>query len=327
MYNLLIILFIIFIIILYINNTYEGFQANTNTLPTTMQIPEIPNKIISNKNLFIDNNQEHIINNLNVNRICIKDKDGTQCITKEELFNALELPIFRRHSMCIDDACITKNNLNKLIGSNKVKLQVADESSKCLGVSKIPGSLSTRMKKRWETDYRGHKKGDLNARLYSSLYEPEGGWNAKPKDFCRWKHTTDEHRATAKKGKGGPCNKEKYPDKGFCQIGYGEHDYDSIEKYGCKARHRSSPNVCWESAGHRCKRSRNDRRRLNKNKKPWREGSNIIGDITTVKQESCSENAEFQIESGKIIDDFNLLNNPYKSGSYSKVAKHGKHIF
>ena len=47
MYNLLIILFIIFIIILYINNTYEGFQAITNTLPTTMQIPEIPNKIIT----------------------------------------------------------------------------------------------------------------------------------------------------------------------------------------------------------------------------------------------------------------------------------------
>ena len=155
MYNLLIILFIIFIIILYINNTYEGFYV------TNSSIPEIPNKIISNKNLFIDNNQEHIINNLNVNRICIKDKDGTQCITKEELFNALELPIFRRHSMCIDDACITKNNLNKLLGSNKVKLQVADESSKCLGVSKIPGSLSSRMKKRWETGSANYVRGPI----------------------------------------------------------------------------------------------------------------------------------------------------------------------
>ena len=84
-------------------------------------------------------------------------------------------------------------------------------ASQCIGVSKIPGSLSMRLKKRWETDRRGHKKGDLNARLYSSLYEPKEGWKIKSKDYCRWKHTTDQHRATAKKGTGGPCNKEKYP--------------------------------------------------------------------------------------------------------------------
>jgi len=37
-----------------------------------------------------------------------------------------------------------------------------------------------------------------------------------------------------------------------CKKGVGKSDYDNVLKYGCKARHRSSPGVCWESAGKRC---------------------------------------------------------------------------
>jgi len=315
MYNKLILSFTIFIIILYSYYSYEGFTDKEN--------------IISNKNLFIKQNETINLENININRLCISDAPGDEpvCITKEQLFNALDLPIFRKHSVCIDDACITRNNLKKIIGEENVNLKPASNDSKCVNVKKIPAALSTITKKRWQTDRKGDREGDENARLFSSLYEPKGGWVSKPKDYCRYKHTTEEHKLNAPAGKkpGGPCDKKKFPNKGFCQRGYGNYDYNSILKYGCSANHRSSPNVCWESAGHRCKRARNDRRRLNKSKKPLKQGSIIDGGVSTFNESNCDDDSDFKIHSGSIIDEFNLLNNPYKITNYSKVAKHFSH--
>jgi len=315
MYNKLILLFIIFIIILYIFYSYEGFTNNEN--------------ITSNKNLFIKSNDGIDFDNININRLCIADSPGDEavCITKEQLFNALELPIFRKHSICIDDACITRNNLKKINGDEDINLKPASDDSQCVNVKKIPAALSTITKKRWQTDRQGDKKGDENARLFSSLYEPKGGWVSNVKDFCRYKHTTDEHKEKSPAGKkpGGPCNTEKYPKKGFCQRGYGNYDYNSILKYGCSANHRSSPNVCWESAGHRCKRARNDRRRLNRNKKPLKQGNIIDGGVSSFNEAKCNNDSDFKIDTGSIIDEFNLLNNPYKTINYSSDAKHYSH--
>lgn len=315
MYNKLILLFIIFILILYICYSYEGFTDKEN--------------IISNKNLFVKQNETVNLDNININRLCIADSPGDEpvCITKEQLFNALDLPIFRKHSICIDDACITRNNLKKIIGEEDVNLKPASNDSKCVNVKTISGALSTITKKRWQTDRKGDKEGDENARLFSSLYEPKGGWVSKPKDFCRYKHTTDEHKElqSGNKKPGGPCDKKNFPKKGFCQRGFGNYDYNSILKYGCSANHRSSPGVCWESAGHRCKRARNDRRRLNALKKPLKEGSNIDVGVSTFNESSCDDDSNFKIHSGSIIDEFNLLNNPYKSINYSKEAKHFSH--
>jgi len=315
MYNKFILLFIIFIIILYVFNSYEGFTDKEN--------------IVSNKNLFIKQDDTIDLENININRLCIADAPGDEavCITKEQLFNALELPIFRKHSICIDDACITRNNLKKLNGEEDINLKTALDDSQCVNVKKIPGALSTITKKRWQTDRQGDKKGDENARLWSSLYEPKGGWVTKVKDFCRYKHTTDEHKELqpSKKKPGGPCDKKKYPNKGFCQRGFGNYDYNSILKYGCDAPHRSSPNVCWESAGHRCKRGRNDRRRLNRARNALKEGSNIDRGVSTFNEARCDNNSDFKIDTGSIINEFNLLNNPYKTINYSSDAKHYSH--
>ena len=97
MYILLIICFLVLISILYLKQKNEHFEDQN---------------VYSDKNVFV-NNQQLDIDTINVNRLCIKDEKGVECINKSELFNALELPIFRKHSYCIDDACITKNNLKK----------------------------------------------------------------------------------------------------------------------------------------------------------------------------------------------------------------------
>ena len=137
MYKLLILCFFIFILILYIKYNYEHFDDKN---------------IYANKNLFINNNQQIDLNKINVNKLCIKDKNGVECITKSELFNALELPIFRKHGICIEDACLTKNNIEKINGDIEIKLNSVTDDSKCVSVSNIPASLSLRTQKRWETD-------------------------------------------------------------------------------------------------------------------------------------------------------------------------------
>ena len=149
MYYILIIIFVIFILYLYINNKYkEKFQNDS---------------IHVNKDVYVNNKQSFDYNNINANKLCIKDQNGTECINKEELFNALELPIFRRHAICIDDACLTVNNLNKINGDENIKLETTEETDgvkKCINYDHIPAALSVRQQKRWETDENGLKYKD-----------------------------------------------------------------------------------------------------------------------------------------------------------------------
>ena len=70
MYVLLILTFLLLIIYFY--NTKEHFNDNT---------------IYSDKNIFINNKQQIDIDTINVNRLCIKDEKGLECINKSQLFN------------------------------------------------------------------------------------------------------------------------------------------------------------------------------------------------------------------------------------------------
>jgi hypothetical protein len=149
MYYILIIIFVIFILYLYINNKYKENFKDDN--------------IHANKDVYVNNEQPFEYDNINANKLCIKDENGTECINKEELFNALELPIFRRHAVCIDDACLTVNNLNKINGDENIKLETtyeADGVKKCINYDHIPAALSVRKQKRWETDANGLKYKD-----------------------------------------------------------------------------------------------------------------------------------------------------------------------
>ena len=300
MYILLIILFIVFISILYyFNFKNEGFT----------------DKIESNKNIFINNKQNLDIDNINVRNICINDENGTECISKEQLFNTLNLPIFRKHSICIEDACISKNNLKKILGENDITLKTVDD--KCYGLDNIPGTLSIRQQLRWETDRKGIRDGDLGARKYHSLYEPEDGWVRETKCGVKNRRKIDGTRK-----------------------GYRYDDYDYGRKYddrstailnhGCARKHSRSPGVCWASAGGKCKRDRNNRRRLSKafyKNKLYNfevDSDDTIDSIPSFKQnESCEDqNVKYKVKADKVISEFQNIINPLKGMSYKRGAEH-----
>ena len=301
MYILLIILFIVFISILYyFNFRNEGFK----------------DKIESNKNIFINNGQKLDIENINIRNICIKDGTETECISKEELFNTLNLPIFRKHSMCIEDACITRNNLKKISGENEINLKTTD--NKCVELDNIPGTLSIRQQARWETDRKGLKHGDLSANKYHSLYEPEGGWVRETN-----------------------CGVKRRPYKGAKRTwinknyNYGHKDKSAskekaILEYGCARKHSRSPGVCWASAGGKCKRDRNNRRRISKaffKNKLYNfevDSDDTIDTIPSLKQNvSCTDsNTKFKVSVGDVIGDFRNIINPLKGMSYKRGAEH-----
>ena len=83
MYNQLILIFIIFILIFFFLNKYEHFSSE--------------DKIVGNKDIFLPSYDLQNLQNIKINKICIKDSNGEiECLTKEQLFNAMELPIFRK---------------------------------------------------------------------------------------------------------------------------------------------------------------------------------------------------------------------------------------
>ena len=303
MYILLIILFIVFISILYyFNYRNEGFTDN----------------IESNKNIFINNNKSLDIEDINVNNICIKDNNGTECISKEELFNTLNLPIFRKHSICIEDACISKNNLKKILGENVINLKTDD--NKCVGLDNIPGTLSIRKQAKWETDRKGFIDGDLNARKYHSLYEPKDGWVL-------------ENNCGVKSRKNQTTKKREWVNNKY---NYGELDSkkDAILKYGCARKHSRTnigrAGMCWASAGGKCKRDRNNRRRLTKvfhtNNLYNLEvkDDDTIDSIPSLKQnEDCDDSTKYKVDVGGVIGDFKNILNPLKGLSYKRGAEHG----
>ena len=306
MYILLILSFLLLTIIIYFYKTTEHLDEDT---------------IYSDKNIFINNQQKMDVDTINVNRLCIKDAKGVECINKYELFNALELPIFRKHTYCIDDACLTKNNLKKIKGLSDIKLKSVNDEDKCIGFSNIPASLSLRTQKKWETDKFGLKIGvndtdnkDYNKITYNSLYEPKGGWVLSAKD--------------GQKCTNGMC----------CKKGVGKSDYDNVLKYGCKARHRSSPGVCWESAGKRCNNLRNIRRNSINAFYRYKNRTQVDIDmqnlpalnLPSMKDEECkSDNTSmnFKIDEGKLKSDITgLINSEISTKKYKNIStQHESH--
>ena len=320
MYILLIVCFIVLISIFYVvYYRNEGFT----------------DQIKSDKNLFIIDGKDIDINKINVNKICIQDDTTKEitCISKEQLFNTLNLPIFRKHSICIEDACITRNNLKKIKGVNKINLKTSDD--KCAELTDIPGTLSIRNQASWETDRKGIKGGDNEANIYHSLYEPEGGWVKEGKCGMYRKRCPGKAKTRGKRW----CNNK------YNYRANSTDNHDAIMKYGCARRHSRSPGVCWASAGGRCTRERNQRRKRRKtsyknklyipevnkigNDTMYNVGSDgvVTGKIPAIKQNTDCDNinTKFNIEVGDVINEFDILNNPMKAFNYSSVAKHETH--
>ena len=117
---------------------------------------EEQDNIISNKNLFVDKPNVKI-SNINCEKLCIIEDNGNiECITKADLFNAINLPGFRKHSICIGDSCITNNVINKVNGKEKINfksnyLMDPKFKNKCINISKETAKTCARKKYNWET--------------------------------------------------------------------------------------------------------------------------------------------------------------------------------
>jgi hypothetical protein len=139
------------------------------------------NNIISDKNIFFDK-KDVTINNINCDKLCIvEDNDNVECITKAELFNAINLPAFRKHSICIGDACITNNVINKVNGKERINLKSNYKlnpkfKNKCLNQTTDTATTCSRQKFRWET---GTYTGWTGSELVSCPYQMPNMWNTK----------------------------------------------------------------------------------------------------------------------------------------------------
>jgi len=354
MYRNFILLFILLIIVVYVvNYKHEYFENNSD-----------PN-VYSNKNLFLDkdSNYSYNLDNLNINKLCIQnpeDLNDIVCIRKDELFNTLSLPEFRKHSVCIDDACITNNNISKINGNINVNFESknnrnSDGVLQCMGMSSLDVDTSDRVVAKWE-------KG----KIYYGPNKPDDGWKKKcytcgedsgPKNrkwrknrgsksgnkFCRPRFRgaviSDNSEII---GPDGDSIKEMVPDrtngKRTSEI---EYDYSIVglnkdpvaNRYGCTARHNISMNICWASSGGKCYRALKTKRGWTKaitpNKKYTYEGSKIK-DLETLKDQNCPDkydennNTNFLVKQGELLSNFNLLDKKYKNNNYI-INRHDEH--
>lgn len=130
-----------------INNNSVTYLENDlfnlgNKISVTKDNTDIENNVDTG-NTEIENNVDRI----NAKRLCIIEGNDIECINASELGNALDLPDYRRNSVCIDGSCMTKNSLDILksmtpsgrsnssisdvFDKNMLKLKSADDTSKC----------------------------------------------------------------------------------------------------------------------------------------------------------------------------------------------------
>ena len=280
MYNQLILIFIIFIVILYCLNKCEHFSDK---------------KIVGNKDIFLPHYDLENLDNIKINKICIKNEEGEiECLTKEQLFNAMELPIFRKHAICIDDACVSKNNLLKINKDNDGSLltNFRHVSEKCFNIDTITGTAGAREQKKWENKLSGSVKYDL-------LNRPAKGWKKK---------------------------KKRKQGKTWCR----KNRYRNLDESGCRAGIKTTGKICWQSSGGRCLRAlRNKKRRMKRRKNDSRIISSVIPHIPVLKENECNEDLGFNIKHGDLIGKFNFINIPLNYTnlqSRPEIKKHEAHI-
>ena len=355
MYRNFILLFILLIVVVYIvNYKYEHFETNEN-----------PN-VYSNKNLFLDkdSNNNYNLDNLNINKLCIQNPDDPNdivCIRKDELFNTLSLPEFRKHSVCIDDACITNNNISKLNGDSNVNFESknnrnSDGKLQCLGMSTIDVDTSDRVVAKWEEGrkYYGPNKPEDGWKKKCYTCGPDmgpsiGKWRRKLKDKTGKKHCRPRFRGSkinTETNISGPDGSnitgllsDRALKKRTSEIEYdysivGVNEDDAVaNRYGCTAKHDISSNICWASSGGKCDRALKTKRGWTKsitpNKQYTYEGSKIKG-LETLKDQTCPEKFEennksnFVIKHGVLLNDFDLLDKNYKTNNYI-INRHDEH--
>lgn len=113
--------------------------GNINPTETTTNTHEWCENV---NNSNIQNNSDRI----NAKRLCIIEGNDIECINSAELGNALNLPEYRKNSVCIDGTCLSKGSIDILKSmtpsgrsdpnlnvqlKNRLKLKSADNTDKC----------------------------------------------------------------------------------------------------------------------------------------------------------------------------------------------------
>lgn len=107
-------------------------------------IPQTTNPLCENIN---NTNIKNNVDRVNAKRLCIIEGNDMECINATELGNALDLPDYRKNSVCIDGTCLTKGSIDILksmtpsgrsdpsmsdvFNKNMLKLKSADDKGKC----------------------------------------------------------------------------------------------------------------------------------------------------------------------------------------------------
>jgi len=333
MYRNFILLFILLIIFVYVTQyKQEHFEGGDKN-------------VYSNKNLFLNNDKTHNLENLNINKLCIQnpeDETDIVCIRKDELFNSLNLPEFRKHSVCIDDACITNNNVSKLNGTIDVNFESKQNRNKdgvlqCMGIDHLDVDTSERIKVKWES-----------GRNYYGPNKPEDGWKQKcykcsnGRKHCRPKFRGGTINGNTKViGPDGTDISDILPDRAYRKrLSEIEYDYSIVggsddpiaNRYGCTARHDIAMNICWASSGGKCNRKLKLKRGWTKaisRRKYEYEGSKIKN-VETLKNVNCpskyekNNKANFIVEHGDLLSNFDLLDKKYKNTNYL-INRHDEH--
>lgn len=102
----------------------------------------------------IDENIKDVLKNkiINTSKVCIYDEDvndpdkiDVECINAQELFSKIDLPLYRKNKLCIDDRCLDKRDLEVLNGTRSFKI-ISDHTyhkwnNKCINQNSLRGSL------------------------------------------------------------------------------------------------------------------------------------------------------------------------------------------
>jgi hypothetical protein len=189
------------------------------------------------------------------------------------------------------------------------------------------GLLANIGQKKRSENKRQSEIENSNKVLYHSLYEPKEGWKTNVNDYCDKGGRDGLLKGRATKN-GWQC---RVPPKrnglmkryyGYCKRGYGQYDYNSIDKYGCSAGHNGGGGVCYSSAGKTCSDVRNKRKAHFRRKKGRDKYQYIGSDITSfdpdienglpvIDSVSCDEEkTQFKIDSGDLVKNIPLIEQP-----------------
>lgn len=184
----------------YLENDIFNFNKKVSASKDKCNLPENISRPSSETNeddnceLINSSNISNNVDKINAKRLCIIEGNDIECISADDLGNALSLPEYRKNSVCIDGACLNKGNidilksmtpsgrsdtnLKEIFGRNNLMLKSADNTSKCFSQGQTRAhSCATHNSKLTVTRADG---GRPNSNWGWGQNLKVGGWTKRP---------------------------------------------------------------------------------------------------------------------------------------------------